>query len=280
VGSFQWSTADACSVTIDGVHLEARCFGPPPGEAPVIVLLHEGLGCVELWRDFPQALVHATGLGVFAYSRQGYGQSAPVALPRPLDYMSREADDVLPGLLNALQLKHCILLGHSDGASIAALYAGGSAADVRVRGLVLMAPHFFTEEISLAAIRKTTEHYNNGDLKHSLSVFHKHVDCAFRGWSDSWLHPEFKNRDITDCIDYFRIPVLAIQGQQDQYGTLAHIEVIQERCYAPVETVILDHCRHSPHIDQPQATLSAISDYVQRLQEIENTSVSNPAIAR
>ena len=143
--AFPWIEGVGGDVFADGKRLEAAAFGPPPDKAPTIVMLHEGLGCLALWRDFPQKLAAATGHGVFAYSRAGYGGSDPVDLPRPLDYMSREARFSLPALLEAIGLKRGILLGHSDGASIAAIYAGEHA-DERIKGLILMAPHLFTED--------------------------------------------------------------------------------------------------------------------------------------
>jgi len=202
------------TLVADGKSLEYRCFGPSPLEAPTIVLLHEGLGCAELWRDFPQQLSDACGWGVMAYSRAGYGQSDPADLPRPLNYMSLEATHVLPQVLNAIDFQRGVLLGHSDGATIAAIYAG------------------------------------------------------------SWLHPDFKNWNVSEVIDYWRIPVLAIQGRQDQYGTLAQIQEIENRSYAPVDTCILEDCRHTPYQDQPAQVLEAIAEFVTRLQRIDSSDVA------
>ena len=185
---FEWRDGAASTITVNGKTLEAVCYGPPPGKAPTIVMLHEGLGCVALWRDFPRKVAEATGFGVFAWSRAGYGQSDPVELPRPLDYMTREALDVLPGVLDAIGFRYGILLGHSDGASIAAIYAGG-VEDFRVRGLVLMAPHFFTEEAGLQAIAAAKTAYEGGDLRERLAKYHGHVDNAFYGWNGAWLDP-------------------------------------------------------------------------------------------
>ena len=174
-----------------GKRLEAIAYGPPPGSAPTIVMLHEGLGCVALWRDFPRKLAAATGWGVFAYSRAGYGQSDPVDLPRPLDYMSREATLSLPEVLDAVGFARGILLGHSDGASIAAIYAGDRS-DARVEGLVLMAPHLFTEAPGLASIAEAKEAYATGDLRAKLARYHAHVDVAFYGWNGAWLDPKLQ----------------------------------------------------------------------------------------
>ena len=196
-----WNTDALMRIRAGGADLEAVCIGPSPSEAPTIVMLHEGLGCVGLWRDFPDRLAEATGHGVFVYSRRGYGASQPCALPRPLDYMTREAMDVLPDVLTEIGLQRGILLGHSDGASIAAIYAG-SIQDHRIRGLVLMAPHFFTEPMGLAAIAKTKEAYETGNLRAKLAAYHADVDNAFRGWNDAWLDPAFAKWNIEDVIAY------------------------------------------------------------------------------
>jgi pimeloyl-ACP methyl ester carboxylesterase len=178
--AFPWIEGVATNVFADGKRLEAVAHGPPPDQAPTIVALHEGLGCVALWRDFPQRVAAATGHGVFAYSRAGYGASDPVDLPRPLDYMSREARFSLPAVLEAIGLQRGILLGHSDGASIAAIYAGEHA-DERIKGLILLVPHVFTEAMGLASIAEARRAYEAGDLRAKLAKYHAHVDVAFRG---------------------------------------------------------------------------------------------------
>ena len=226
-------------------------------QAPTIVMLHEGLGCVALWRDFPAKLAAATGHGVFAYSRAGYGGSDRIDPPRPLDYMSREARFSLPAVLEAIGFERGTLLGHSDGASIAAIYAGEHS-DERIKGLVLMAPHLFTEEPGLASIAEARRAYETGDLRAKLAKYHAHVDSAFRGWNGAWLDPGFKAWNIEDAVRRWRVPALVIQGVDDQYGTLEQIRSIEARSPAPVTSLILQACRHSPQIDQPQATLDAI----------------------
>lgn len=249
--------------------LEVLTVGPPPGQAPTIVLLHEGLGCVQLWRDFPEQLQELTGFGVLAYSRAGYGSSSGIELPRPLDYMARESATSLPAVINAFSLQKTILLGHSDGASIAALYAGNTA-DARIRALILMAPHFFTEPVGLAAIEKARDDYRDSDLRERLSKYHDNVDMAFLGWNTAWLDAGFVSWNISDSIDHWRIPVLAIQGREDQYGTLAQIDEIETRCMAPVEVAILEDCQHAPHLQQSQATLNAINSFVTTLSAMED----------
>ena len=267
-----WSNGANGKLTAGGKSLEYACFGPAPDQAPTIVMLHEGLGCIALWRDLPEQLAQATGLGVFVYSRAGYGASDHADLPRPVDYMSREALEVLPQVLDAFGFQSGILLGHSDGASIAAIYAG-SVNDYRVRGLVLMAPHFFTEQVGLAAIAKARDDFETSDLKARLGKYHADPEHTFQGWNEAWLNPDFKDWHIAEVIEYFRVPTLAIQGRDDQYGTLAQIEEIEARSYAPVDLVVLDDCRHSPHIDQPNAVRDAVTEFCAHLIRIENESV-------
>src|SRR5579872_1282837 len=267
-----WPSSALFRFPAGGATLEGRGFGPSPDEAATIVLLHEGLGSLGLWRDFPEKLARATGFGVFAYSRRGYGGSDPVELPRPLDYMTREATDVLPDVLNAIGLKRGLLLGHSDGASIAALYLGNRQ-DHRVRGLILLAPHFFAEAFGLASIAEAKRVFEAGELRARLARHHKNVDGAFWGWNRAWLDPAFKQWNIEDAIDYVRVPVLAIQGRQDQYGTLAQIAALERRLYAPLDKIILENCGHAAFIDKPQETLAAIAAFVAKLERIEKTEV-------
>jgi pimeloyl-ACP methyl ester carboxylesterase len=252
---------DSGFISVGPHSLEFRMIGPRPDSAPTIVMLHEGLGCVGLWADFPDRVQRATGCGVFVYSRAGYGQSSPVALPRPLTYMHDEAREVLPALLDAIGFRRGLLLGHSDGASIAAIYAG-TQQDHRVGGLALIAPHFFTEDSGIASIGEARKAYDTGDLRQRLARWHKDVDNAFRGWNDAWLDPEFRKWDITEALGYIRVPMLIVQGEHDQYGTAKQIEVAQRDCYCPVEVALLPNARHSPQRDAPEATLKAISNFV------------------
>lgn len=267
-----WHPGETFKFTAGGATLEGRTLGPAPGNAPTLVLLHEGLGSLGLWRDFPDLLAEATGCGVFAYSRRGYGRSDPVEVPRPLDYMTREAHDVLPDVLDAIGFRHGVLVGHSDGASIAALYAGG-VQDHRVRGVVLMAPHFFTEAEGLASIAKTREAYETGNLRKRMAKHHDDVDGAFWGWNKAWLDPSFEAWNIEEAIAYIRVPVLAIQGRDDKYGTLAQIRALENGLYSPLDVEIFASCGHSPFIDQPEWTLAAIRDFTARLERIEAAQV-------
>src|ERR1700754_4310740 len=198
--------------------LEYRMIGPAPDTAPTIVMLHEGLGSAGLWGEFPEKLQAATGTGVFAYSRAGYGASTPAKLPRPVDYMHTEALDVLPKLLTAVGFRRGLLVGHSDGASIAAMYAG-SHQDHRVQGIALIAPHLIVEDVSVASIARIKTAYETSELKAKLARWHKDVDNAFYGWNGAWLDPAFRDWDISEYLAYVRVPIAILQGVDDQYGT-------------------------------------------------------------
>ena len=246
------------------MRLEYRMIGPRPDAAPTLVLLHEGLGCVAGWGGFAQELAAATGAGVFAYSRAGYGRSSPAKLPRPVSFMHDEARAVLARVLDAIGFRRGLLVGHSDGASIAAIYAG-SIQDHRVRGLALMAPHFFTEDVGIAEIARTRAAFEAGPLRAKLARWHADPDNAFHSWCGPWLDPEFRKWDLTDALAHIRVPILIVQGEDDQYGTMRQIEVAQQECYCPVDVALLPNTRHAPHREAPEATLRAISDFVNRL---------------
>jgi pimeloyl-ACP methyl ester carboxylesterase len=258
------SLANQGFLDLGAMRLEYRMIGPRPDAAPVIVMLHEGLGCVGLWGEFPDRLAAATGAGVFAYSRAGYGRSSPVNLPRPLTFMHDEARDVLPRLLASIGFRRGLLLGHSDGASIAAIY-NGSVQDHRVRGLVLIAPHFLTEEMGIAEIARARAAFAATNLRAKLARWHDDVDTAFKGWSDAWLDPDFRNWNITDVLAYIRVPILIVQGERDQYGTARQIQVAQQECTCPVDVALLPGIGHAPHREAPAATLRAVSDFANRL---------------
>jgi pimeloyl-ACP methyl ester carboxylesterase len=251
-------------LTIGTSDLEYRHIGQPPSEAPTLVMLHEGLGSVGLWAEFPEKLAAATGVGVFEYSRAGYGASTPVTLPRRLSYMHTEAFEVLPKLLDAIGFRRGLLIGHSDGASIAAIYAGGIQ-DHRVRGLSLIAPHFIVEDISVTSIAGIKREYEAGKLKEKLARWHKDVDNAFYGWNGAWLDPKFREWDISEYLSYIRVPVQIVQGAQDQYGTLKQIAVAEAECYCPVDVTIIDGAGHSPHREASAATLEVIAAFVNRI---------------
>jgi pimeloyl-ACP methyl ester carboxylesterase len=251
-------------LTVGASELEYRMIGPQPDVAPTVVLLHEGLGSVALWGDFPDRLQAATGACVFVYSRAGYGASTPVALPWPLDYMHVEALDVLPQLLDAIGFRRGLLVGHSDGGSIATIYAGGIQ-DHRIRGVSMIAPHFVVEDISVTSIAQIKTSYEQGDLKPKLARWHDDVDNAFYGWNGAWLDPQFRDWDISDYLAYVRVPVQIVQGADDQYGTMRQIEIAEVECYCPVDVEIIPGAAHSPHREAPEATLRAVADFTNRL---------------
>lgn len=257
------SLTDTGMLDLGDQQLEYRWVGPRPNAAPTLVLLHEGLGCVGLWGDFPERLATATGLGVFLYSRAGYGASSTIALPRPINYMDPEAKAVLPRVLQAIGFQRGLLIGHSDGASIATIYAG-STEDHRISGLVLIAPHFFTEEMGLAAIAQAKVAFESGDLRQRLARWHQNVDAAFKGWNGAWLDPGFRAWDITDALAYIRVPVAIIQGVDDQYGTQRQIAVAEEECYCPVEVTLLDGVQHAPQRESPDRVAQVIAEFAKR----------------
>ena len=246
--------------------LETAWWGPGPDAAPTLVLLHEGLGCVALWRGFPAALAEATGCGVFAYSRFGYGQSDGKPLPWPVSYMQDEARDVLPHVLDAAGIREAVLLGHSDGGSIAAIHAG-TARDKRLRGLVLIAAHFFVEALNITSIERIRQEYQQGDLRERLARYHRDADMAFRGWNDSWLAPAFRDFDITSCLPGIEVPILALQGADDPYGTEEQLRVLQRLARAPLEVRLIAGARHAPHLDAKEATLAAIARFTRACLE-------------
>jgi pimeloyl-ACP methyl ester carboxylesterase len=253
-------------LTVGGTALEARWHGPRPPEAPTIVLLHEGLGSAGLWGRFADDLARNTGCGVFAYSRAGYGASDPPARPRTVRYLHEEALEVLPAVLEAIGFERGILLGHSDGASIATIYAGG-VQDHRVRGLILFAPHFFVEDVSIRSIERARVAFEQGDLKPRLARHHRDVDAAFYGWNRPWLDPAFRRWDIRESIGYIRVPILIVQGTADEYGTTAQIDAAREESYCPVDVALLEGAGHAPHLDRPAETLAAVTDFVRTLMD-------------
>ncbi|MCA7117984.1 MAG: alpha/beta hydrolase [Acidibrevibacterium sp.] len=254
------SEAEFFTLDLGGIALEAARWGRG---APEIVLLHEGLGSVGLWRDFPARLAAATGRGVFAYSRAGYGHSASIPLPRPLSYMHDEARETLPRILAQEAARRVILLGHSDGASIAAIHAGAAAGGTTaIAGLVLIAPHFFVEDISLASIAAAREAYRAGDLRRRLARHHRDVDAAFRGWNDAWLDPGFRDWRIDDVLPAIAAPVLLIQGEADEYGTMAQIRLAEAKLPRPPRVVIVPAAGHSPHLSHPERVIAAIGAFV------------------
>jgi pimeloyl-ACP methyl ester carboxylesterase len=250
-------------IVLDGRQLEAARWGADSGEAPTLILLHEGLGCVALWRDLPQRLAMDTGCRVFAYSRFGYGRSDPVTLPRPMTYMHDEALDVLPRVLDAAGIVRAVVIGHSDGGSIAAIHAG-AIRDPRIAGIVLIAAHFFVEDQNLKSIEQIGAEYATTDLRARLARYHANVDNAFRGWHDAWLDPQFRDFDLAEYLPGITMPVLALQGADDPYGTAAQLGCLERMVRSPLETKLIPGARHAPHLEAAvkQTTLASIVGFV------------------
>jgi len=244
-----------------GQRLEYRWIGPGPGAAPTILFLHEGLGCVRMWRDFPDRVASATGCGALVYSRLGYGASDPVPGPRPVRFMHDEALNVLPAIIEHFKLEEVILFGHSDGASIAIIYAGARLAPVRA--LILEAPHVFVEAICTGRIARIAEEYEMTRLRERLARHHgANTDSMFRTWTDVWLRPEFQRWNIEEYLPAIQSPVLVVQGEDDEYGTLAQVDAVLARVKGPAESRVLPRCGHSPHSDRPSDVLEAASRFI------------------
>ncbi len=243
--------------------VELRAIGARRGDLPVLVFLHEGLGAAAHWKDFPDAVAAATGLPAIVYSRYGYGGSGPAPLPRPVAYMHVEGQEVLPALLAALDIERPILVGHSDGASIALIHA--AMPERNPLALVLEAPHVFVEDLSLAGIRDAKTAYEAGSLKSALERWHQDVEGAFRGWNDIWLNPDFRAWNIEGVLKMIRCPILQIQGRDDAYGTAAQLQSIEVEAGGPVQTVMLDACGHAPHRDQRAAVEQAMTAFIRRV---------------
>jgi pimeloyl-ACP methyl ester carboxylesterase len=225
---------DSGFLTLGSQHLEYRMIGPRPDAAPTLLLLHQGLGCVGMWEDFPEKLSAATGCGVFVYSRAGYGQSSPATLPRPLTFMHAEAQETLPQILDLIGFQRGLLVGHSDGGSIA----------------------------SIGSVRQA---YDTTELRTRLGRWHADADATVHGWTDVWLKGDFRKWDLTEFLAYIRVPMLIVQGEDDEYGTVKQIEIAQQECYCPVEVALLPGARHVPQREAPQATLKVIADFIARV---------------
>ena len=260
-------------IDIDGRSIEVRTI---PGDATrrPLVFLHEGLGSVGLWRDFPDKVARQLRAPAFVYSRVGYGQSSGLTGPRQPDFMHREALETLPRLLDRLGIGQPILVGHSDGASIALIHAASSGRGVA--GAVLMAPHVMVEPICTEAIAMALAAYQRGDLRQRLARYHRDVDDAFLGWARVWLSPPFQGWSLRPECRRLGVPLQLIQGRQDEYGTLAQLDTIEAEVYAgavaagrtapPIVRLDLDDCRHSPHRDQEGRVIAAIAEWANGLE--------------
>lgn len=249
-------------IEIQGLRLEYRDIPATTDGHPTLLLLHEGLGCVAMWRHFPERLAAASGCRVLVWSRAGYGGSAPRPEPRGTDYMHREALESLPAFIAALGIERPVLVGHSDGGSIALIFAGAFP-DVP-RAIAVMAPHEFVEEETLAGIRVAREAWATSDLPVKLGRYHPDVQRVFFDWNDTWLSPAFRDWNIEEYLPRIRCPVLALQGEDDEYATMRQIEVIAEQVPG-TQLLKLADCGHSPHRDQEAAVLSALAAFVAAL---------------
>jgi len=248
----------------DGTMLECKSFGQSNPEDPTLIFLHEGIGCVDLWKNFPQQLSQATGLRSICYSRAGYGRSSSVSWPRPVTYMHNEALTVLPEVLEKLEIKDAILFGHSDGASISLIHAGGCPGS-SVRAMIIEAPHVVIEELTLRSIADLSERYEHGDLRARLERYHgDNVDCAFHGFVDTWLVPTYAaSWSILDFVAQVQIPTLVLQGADDQFGTSRQLDLIKKTMPGVVDTVVIPDCGHHPHFESQQFVLDRSKRFVE-----------------
>ena len=245
-----------------GDRLEAAWIGPSPEEALTLVFLHEGLGCVALWRDFPARLADITGCGALVYSRLGYGGSAPCPLPRRLDFMHHEGLVVLPEVIRQSGVRDYLLVGHSDGGSIALIHAGGGPCP-GLKGIVTLAAHVFCEALTRRSIEAARQRYLTGDLEARLFPYHgENTHCAFWGWNDVWLHPDFMQWRIDAFLPSIHVPVLAIQGETDPYGSVDQLDVIQAKTGDGLAVEVIADCGHAPHLEKSDTVLAAISAFM------------------
>ena len=253
-------TPGARFIRICGRQLEYVHTDNSDADKPTLVLLHEGLGSLAMWKDFPALLSHRTGLSMLSYSRYGYGASDVLLERRTPDYMHAEALEVLPRLLRELEIGNPLLVGHSDGASIAVIYAGAGAGPVCA--LVLEAPHVFVEDVTLKNIALSRETYAQSGLETKLARYHSDANATFRGWNDIWLLPAFRSWNIEPYLARIACPVLAIQGEADEFGTMAQLDAIEKQAAGKVESLRLPACAHAPHRDQRDATLAAMTRFI------------------
>jgi pimeloyl-ACP methyl ester carboxylesterase len=250
-------------VTIGDFDLETAFLSPQTPEHPVIVFLHEGLGSLSIWRDFPERLAQTTGCGALVYSRHGYGRSTVCEFGFEPDYMHREALDVLPGLLDHFGISNPILYGHSDGASIALIHAGGAGR--LVRGLIVEAPHVFVEPESLTGLDLALDAFENGTLREGLTRHHTDAERTFRAWHDVWSSQGFRDWNIEAFLAAIEVPVLMIQGADDAYGSLDQLDAIERGISGPLRREILAACGHGPHREMPDDVLEIGADFIRRI---------------
>ena len=257
-------------VTIADAGIEYSFYEVKRPATPTIVMLHEGLGALSLWRDIPRKLSSLINCSVFVYSRHGYGQSDFINSEFDAKYMHKEALYILPQVLNHFDISNPILYGHSDGASIALIHA--SSADTEIMGLILEAPHVFVEEISLDGLKGAKKAFEEGGLKASLAKHHRKPEMIFRCWNNIWLSPEFLTWNIVSCLSKIKCPALLIQGETDAYGTLSQIDTIEKNLSGSSEKKILPHVGHSPHRENPELVLRSIQQFISKISMHNNVN--------
>lgn len=262
-------------VLVDGKWLETLWIGRERSDQTVIVMLHEGLGCIALWKDFPEQVAARTGCAVLVYSRYGHGNSDQLMEKRLVNFMHREGEVILPELLDKFSIEHPILLGHSDGGSISIIFAGRYPE--RPKALILEAPHIFVEDLSVASITQAKLNYETTDLRKKLFRYHAHVDETFWGWNDIWLDPNFRDWNIEAYLAAIRCPVLCIQGEDDEYGTRAQVDAIARQALRP-EIMMLPDCKHSPHRDQPEKTLQRMAEFIAKVGRHVDSSATETTL--
>ncbi|MFQ3191867.1 MAG: pimeloyl-ACP methyl ester carboxylesterase [Paraglaciecola sp.] len=246
---------------VDGIDLEIKYFIGEENK-PTLIFLHEGLGCVEMWRDFPEKLSELTGCPTLVYSRQGYGRSSSCEVPRPLTYMQDEGLKVLPEIIRVTGIQEHILIGHSDGGSIALINAGGKSSS-GLLGVVTMAAHTFCEDLSISSIKLGLIAYTDGNLRSGLEKYHHdNVDCAFWGWNNAWLDADFITFNIEKFLPNIKVPQLVIQGQDDPYGTIKQVESIANKSAGYVEVCMFKNCKHSPYKDKATESIALINLFI------------------
>lgn len=249
---------------IDSKKIEYQFFGELSNNIPVLILLHEGLGSVAMWRKIPELIHLKTKLNVLVYSRFGYGQSSTIKLPRPTNYMSIEAEEYLPEIIKILSIKNYFLIGHSDGGTIASI--GSNSKNIeQLLGTILIAPHFFVEQESIEAIEDISYQYKYKNLKSKLERFHNDVDNAFWGWSNVWLSPDFKNWNILKYLPQIKTPILALQGTNDPYGTINQINILEQKVRGPFDKVVIKDCGHNPFIEYKDKTIEHINAFIKKI---------------
>jgi pimeloyl-ACP methyl ester carboxylesterase len=250
-------------IHVAGKRLEYERWGNASGNKPTLVFLHEGLGSLSMWRDFPEQVARKTGCSALAYSRAGYGNSEEANYPRPVAFMHQEAIEVLPDFLEKMHVHEVLLVGHSDGGSISLIYAAKPI--VPVRALVLEAPHVFVEKTTRQSIAASKKEYVSGNLKSRLAKYHPRTDETFLEWCDVWLRPEFVSWNIEEFLPQIKIPALVIQGEADRFGTVRQVEAIQKGYSGSVETLLVPECGHRPHREKPDQVMSVVVSFIERV---------------